>query len=167
MDDRDEQATERDFEEILDEFQTAVLTTRGPDGHYHARPMELQGHDGGQAIWLATSRDSDKCRHIEHDPQVALSFHEGAHGADYLSVSGRAELVDDRAKVRELWSAGWNAWFPEGPDQEDLVLVRIVPEHVEWVKPRGGRIRSLAVMARNALTGSRQEPAGKKGMDLH
>ncbi len=163
----DEQATEQEFEEILDEFQTAVLTTRGPDGHYHARPMEMQAHDGGEAIWFATSSGSEKCRDIRGDPQVGLSFHEGAHGADYLSVSGRAELVDDRSKVRELWRAGWRAWFPEGPEQHDLVLIKVLPEHVEWVKPRGGRLRSLAVMARNALTGSRGEPAQKKGMDLH
>ncbi len=162
----DERPTEQEFEEILGEFRTAVLTTRGEDGHYHARPMELQGHDGAEAIWFATSRDSPKCADLRHDPQVGLSFHEGAHGTDYLSVSGRAELVEDRGKIRELWTPAWRAWFPDGPDQEDLVLVRVVPEHVEWVKPRGGRIRALAVMARNALSGSRQEPADKKALDL-
>ncbi len=160
------QATEREFEEVLGEFETAVLTTRGADGHLHARPMELQGHDGAEAVWFATSRDSDKCGDIQHDPQVGLSFHQGAHGADYLSIPGRAELVDDRSKIHELWRAGWRGWFPEGPDQADLVLIKVVPEHVEWVKPRGGRLRSLATMARNALTGSREEPGEKKGLEL-
>ncbi len=162
-----QQATEQEYEEVLGEFETAVLTTRGPDGHYHARPMAVQGQEAGEAIWLATSRDSDKCRDIGHDPQVALSFHEGAHGADYLSVSGRAELVDDRGKVRELWDAGWKPWFPDGPDQADLVLIKVVPEHVEWVKPAGGKLQVLSTMLKRTLTGSRQEPGEKKGVDLH
>ncbi len=162
----DERATEREFEEVLEEFETAILTTKGTDGHLHARPMELQGHDGAEALWFATSRDSKKCDDLRGDPQVGLSFHRGEHGADYLSISGRAELVEDRARVRELWNAGWRAWFPEGPDQPDLVLVKVVPEHAEWVKPRGGKLRSLATMARNALTGSRQEPGEKKGLEL-
>ena len=161
-----QQATEQEYEEVLGEFETAVLTTRGPDGHYHARPMAVQGQEAGEAIWLATSRDSEKCRDIAHDPQVALSFHEGAHGADYLSVSGRAELVDDRAKVRELWDAGWKPWFPDGPDQADLVLIKVVPEHVEYVDPPGGTLRSLYTRVRNALHREREEPAPKKELEL-
>jgi general stress protein 26 len=162
-----EQATEQEFEEVLGEFEIAVLTTRGSDGHFHARPMALQGHPRSDALWFATSRDSEKCRHIREDAQVGLSFHEGARDADYLSISGRAELVEDRVKMHELWDASWRAWFPDGPDQEDLVLIRVIPEHAEWVKPRGGKLKVLATMARNAVTGSREEPAEKKAVDLH
>lgn len=156
-----------EYLKLLDEHRTAILVTRGPDGHLHSRPMAMQGHCRGEEIWLATSADSDKCAHLAHDDQVALSFHAGEHAAAWLSVSGRCEMVRDRAKIRELWDASWKPWFPDGPEQDDLVLLRIVPEHAEWVRPEGGKLKVLYTMAKRAATGSREEPGEKHALDLH
>ncbi len=156
-----------EYEKLLAGYKTGILTTRGPDGHYHARPMALQEErDAGADLWFATSRESAKIHEIEADAQVALSFHSGERDAAYLSVSGRAELVQDRVIIHRMWSPGWKAWFPEGPDQEDLALLRVEVEHAEWVKPEGGKAEVLFTMARNALTGSRDEPGEKRELDL-
>jgi general stress protein 26 len=129
--------------------------------------MSLQDQRGPDEIWLATSARSEKCEHLAHDDHVALSFHSGEHDAAWLSISGRCEIVRDPGKVRELWNAGWKGWFPDGPDQEDLVLLRIVPEHAEWVNPSGGRLKVLYTLAMNAVTGARDEPGEKHVLDLH
>ena len=150
--------TEQEYAELLDEFDTALLVTRGPDGHLHARPMATQKRHHREGLWFATYGSSDKCREIAADARVALAFHEGKHEASYLSVSGRAEIVRDRRKIDELWDPSWNAWFPDGPEEEDLVLIRVVPEHVEWVRPEGGKLKVWKTMAKRALTGWREEP---------
>ncbi len=151
-----------EYEALLGGFKTAILTTRGPDGHYHSRPMALQEERAaGAEVWFATSRDSAKAHQIERDTQVSLAFHSGERDAAYLSISGRAELVQDRLLIHRMWSPSWKAWFPGGPDQEDLALVRVEVEHAEWVKPEGGKAKVLYTMARNALTGSRDEPGEK------
>ena len=33
-----------------------------------------------------------------------------------MSVSGIAKLSRDRGKIRELWAADWEVWFPKGGD---------------------------------------------------
>lgn len=156
-----------EYEALLRGYKTAILTTRGPDGHYHSRPMALQEErDAGADLWFATSRESAKAHEIAGDAQVSLAFHSGERDAAYLSISGRAELVQDRLLIHRMWSPGWKAWFPEGPDQEDLALVRVAVEHAEWVKPEGGKAKVLYTMARNALGGRHEEPAEKRELDV-
>jgi general stress protein 26 len=157
---------EREYAELLGGYETAILVTRGPDGHFHARPMATQERHAEDGIWFATEAGSDKCRHIESDPHVAVAFHQGKHDADYLSVSGRAEIVRDRARIHAMWDASWKPWFPDGPDQADLVLIRVVPQHVEWVKPPGGKLGVLKTMAKRTLTHQREPPDEKKTLDL-
>ncbi len=156
----------KELAELLDAYDTAVLVTRGADGHLHARPMAVARASEAEELWFATDRDSPKCRDIEGEPQVVVSFHRGGHDPTYVSVSGSAELVKDGAMIRELWSPSWQAWFPDGPEQESLVLIRVRPEHAEWVHPAGGRMKVWSTMVKRAVTGSREEPAPKKELEL-
>lgn len=152
--------------ELLKDFETALLTTRGPDGHFHTRPMAVQRTERAEEIWFATSSESQKIQDIRSEGQCAVSFFKGDHGTTYISMSGSAGVEKDRGKIHEMWEPSWKAWFPEGPDSEDLVLIRFRPEHVEWVHPRTGKPRVWATMARRLLTHERVEPAEKKEMDL-
>jgi general stress protein 26 len=45
--------------------------------------------------------------------------------------------------VHELWDPSWRRWFPEGPDQRDLALLRVMPEHVERHDGESGRTEVL------------------------
>jgi general stress protein 26 len=121
---------ERDYATLLAAYPTAILTTLGVDGHFRSRPMAMRQQVRGEGIWFATSIDSEKCRDLEHDPHCALTFFDPAGGAT-ISVSGVGEVIRDRKLVHELWDASWRAWFPEGRDQRDLALLRVIPEHVE------------------------------------
>ena len=111
----------REFEQLLTGYKTAILTTLGPDGHFHCRPMAMQEQwNGGQEIWFATSTETEKCADIARHPHVALSFHSSERDATYLSISGQAEIVRDRALIHRMWSPGWKAWcrFPATRDRQ-------------------------------------------------
>jgi general stress protein 26 len=125
---------EHDYAALLAEFRTAILTTRGPDGHLRSRPMAMRQQVRGEEIWFATSIDSGKCRDLAHEPQCALTFFDARGGAT-ISVSGVGEVIRDRKLVHELWDPSWRKWFPAGPDQRDLALLRVMPEHVERRDP--------------------------------
>lgn len=156
-----------EYEALLGGYKTAILTTHGPDGHYHSRPMAMQEqHEAGAELWFATSRATAKVHEIETDAQVSLAFHSGERDPAYLSISGRAEIVQDRLLIHRMWSPGWKAWFPEGPDQEDLVLLRVRVEHAEWMKPEGGKAQVLYTMAKQAVTGRREDVSEKNELDL-
>jgi general stress protein 26 len=133
----------RAYAALLARYRTAVLTTRGAeDGHLHARPMSMRQQVRGEEIWFATSCEAQKCRDLEKDPQCALVFHDAADGTT-VCVSGTGEVLRDRKLLHELWDPSWKRWFPEGPDQRDLALLRVIPEHVERHDGRTGAAEVL------------------------
>jgi general stress protein 26 len=155
---------ERDYAGLLAEFRTTILTTRGADGHLRSRPMAMRQQVRGEEIWFATSVDSGTCRDLAHAPQCALAFFDARSGAT-ISVSGVGEVFRDRKLVHELWDPSWRKWFPSGPDQRDLALLRVTPQHVERRDPEqrtavvlfssAQRRRPAAVASRTARTRGR------------
>ena len=67
-------------------------------------------------------------------------------------MSGRAQVVNDRVRARDLWSPILKAWF-DGPDDPDLRLIRIDVEHAEYWNTPGGKIASLFSLVKGAITG--------------
>jgi len=134
--------TDRDFATLLAAYRTALLTTRGADGHFHSRPMAMRQRVRGEEIWFATTADSKKCKDLEHDPQCALTF-PGDAGGPTISMSGTGEVIRDRRLARELWDASWARWFPDGPDAAEVALIRVIPEHVERHGPGRGALEVL------------------------
>jgi general stress protein 26 len=84
------------------------------------------------AVWFFTFADSAKVKEIADNSRVLVSYANSA-AYEYVSLAGRARVVQDRSKVRELWSEGFRVWFPSGPDAPDLVLVSVdVDEAKYW-----------------------------------
>ncbi len=105
--------------------------------------MAMRQRVRGEEIWFATSAGSNKCRDLAHEPQCGLTF--AGDGAEpTLSISGIGEVIRDRRLARELWDPSWERWFPDGPDQKDLALLRVIPEHVERHGPGPGHVEVLA-----------------------
>lgn len=155
-----------ELERLLHEFDTGILTTRGGDGHFHSRPMALQTGSVADGLWFATRDGTAKVADLEADPHCAVAFYKGGHDATYVSVSGVGRLVRDRALVRRLWNASWRPWFPDGPEQADLLLIHLRPEHAEFVHPSTGKLKVLFTIAKRLVTHSREEPAPKIEVDL-
>ncbi len=133
---------------LLSGYRTAILTTRGAeDGHLHARPMAMRQQVRGEEIWFATSLASSKCKDLEADARCALVFFDAADGTT-VSVSGRGEVLKDKKLAQELWDPSWVRWFPEGPEQRELALLRVIPEHVERCDGKTGKLEVLFSAAR-------------------
>ncbi|TMA19533.1 MAG: pyridoxamine 5-phosphate oxidase [Deltaproteobacteria bacterium] len=152
-----------ELREMLAEMEIAFLTTIGSDGHLRSRPMQLQRHDPDGTLWFATSLDSHKIDDVRHDGRCCVAF---LKDSAYVSISGRAELVKDRSLIEKMWKPTWRGWFPEGPGEPELVLLKVAPQHVEYVHPSGGTVKSLFTQIKNAITHSHEEPAPKKELDL-
>jgi hypothetical protein len=72
-----------------------------------------------------------------------------------LSLTGRAELSDDRAKIKQLWSSLHSAFWSDERDLSIRVL-KITPTIAEYWD-RAGAIASTAEMVKAALTGSQPD----------
>ena len=125
--------------EIAQDARFCMITSAADDGALHARPMTPQQVNDDLEAWFFISRSSEQARDLEARPEVNLSF-DGS--SDWLSVAGRATLVGDRSMVREMWNPVVSAWFPDGPEDPDVVLLRVDAESAEYWKEPGGRVAS-------------------------
>jgi general stress protein 26 len=114
--------------------------------------MTLQQTDDDGGLWFYTSTLTELWENIAHRPEVNLSF---AHPDDnlYVSVSGTAERVVDRERIRALWKPSVAAWLPNGPDDEHVVLVRVAPHAAEYWDSNESEMVRMFQHAKSALTG--------------
>jgi general stress protein 26 len=117
--------------EKIEKLETAMMTTRRPDGHLVSRAMATQKHAPGADLWFVTRTDSGKVPEIEHDPHVNLAYYKDATH-EWISVSGLGRVSQDRATIRELYAPDWKLWFGEEgdprhgtPDDPRIALVGI------------------------------------------
>ncbi len=139
----------------------AMITTTGADGTLRSRPMTTQEQEFDGDLWFFTAKDAPIAQDVRYNAQVNAAY---AHPQkdDWVSVSGEASLVDDDAKKRELWNDGLKAWFPDGLEDPELVLLRIRATGAEYWDG-AGRITTLLGMARAAVTGKPATNMGDKG----
>ena len=139
---------------IINDAAAAFMVTRGADGQsFHGRPMATaQVEEGFVSIWFATNRESGKVDEIKADDRVYLGYTNGS-GSEWASINGRARVVDDDAKRRELWTPLWKKWW-EGPDDPRIVLIEVFPESAEYWD-QGSRLVMYAKMAVSAVTSAR------------
>lgn len=121
-----------------------------------ARPMQAMARRDEGVIWFFTDVTDAKDDEIRAHPQVCLAFAD-VNDKTYVSVSGRVELVDDRAKIRELWVPPAQAYFPNGPDDPNLRLLRVDPERGEFWDSPSSTIVVAVKMAGAILRGTRPD----------
>ena len=131
----------------------AMFTTIDAQGHLISRPMTNQEMDAEGNLWFFTSSETDLWENIAVHSQVNLSFAEPADNV-YVSISGRAERVVERAKIKEMWNPAVQAWFPHGPDDPHAMLVRVVSDSAEYWDSTASTMVQLYKMAKAVLTGT-------------
>jgi len=107
--------------DLLEGFETAMLVTRGHDGHMHARPMAIAEMHADADAYFVTSIDSPKVAEIYADADVLLTF-QSAH--QYAAIYGRVNVVRERALIDRMWKDSWKIWFPRGPSDAAIALLR-------------------------------------------
>lgn len=118
--------------EVMRDLDFCMLTTQSEDGRLHSRPMSNNGEvefDGD--VWFFTAADSRKVDHIQSDPRVQLSFTDLERFL-FISMTGQAEIVRDVEKKKELWVEDIEQWFESGPEDEDVVLLKVTPSIVAY-----------------------------------
>ena len=156
-----EQNQKQHFLSLIHDFRFGMLITHAERGQFHGRPMAIAEIDDGGAIWLMSDLHSDKVAEVERDGHVAVSMQEGQK---FVSLTGTAELVRDRAKLRSIWNEAWKVWFPKGADDADLVLLKINPAGGEyWDNSGTNRVRYLYEAAKAYVQGTRPNVGDMQG----
>ena len=136
----------------IERVRVGMFATMDEHGRLVSCPMTNQRTDHDGSLWFFTSDHSGMSHNIAVRPQVNISFVDDGESL-YVSVSGHAEHVTDRDKMREMWNPLVAAWFPEGLDDPHLALVKVTIEAAEYWDAELGKMRQLLKMARAAITG--------------
>ena len=135
--------------ELIKDVEVAMFTTTGVDGRLYSRPLGTQEVAFDGDLWFATSANSPKVAEIALNPRVNVGYSSPSKNT-YVSVSGIAQIVDDRAKIDELWSPSMKLFFPEGKDDPNLRLIHVHAESAEYWDGPGtllGRALSFVLSA--------------------
>lgn len=117
---------------LLADLDICMLTTRTEDGSMRGRPMSNNGeveYDGDS--WFFARADSRKIGEIEAEPSVALAFIATEQGT-WINVEGHATIVrDDVERKRALWLKDLERWFENGPEDPEVVLIKVSAVHID------------------------------------
>lgn len=127
---------------LMRDLDFCMLTTHTKGGGVHARPMSNNGEvefDGD--VWFFSAANSRKVREITATPSVHLSYVD-LHRWRFVSMAGKARIVRDTERKKELWQEELQQWFDEGPESDDIVLIKVTPTVVSyWTKNDAGELR--------------------------
>lgn len=145
--------------ELTKGIRFAMLTTVSPDHSLHSRPMAPQELELDGTLWFFTGKSTHKTHEIRYDQHVNVAY-ASPDSNTYVSLSGRAQIVEDKEKAKELWNPAYRAWFPDGLDDPDLCLLKVEVDSAEYWDSPSSPVVHLYGLAKAMLTGKRADDIG-------
>ncbi|HSC66925.1 MAG TPA: pyridoxamine 5'-phosphate oxidase family protein [Cellvibrio sp.] len=143
--------------EKIDPIQFCMMTTRSADHNLLSRPMTHQAIDEDGTLWFFTSDDSQVAEDLYRDSAANISFSNPSDNL-YVSLSGDAVLIKDAQKAKQLWNPMVKAWFPTGPQDPRLTLIKFSTYSAEYWDSDTNKMLHLFAMAKEVITGHHPKP---------
>jgi general stress protein 26 len=138
---------------LIKEIPVAMVVTRDANGEsLRARPMAARPALEEGAIYFLTDVDSPKAGEIQRDDMICLALADHK-SKKYLSISGHAEIIDDRDRIKQIWSIFDRAFWPDESDPRIRIL-RVTPESAEFWEGAGAVVTAVK-LATATLSGAR------------
>ncbi|MDX1933119.1 MAG: pyridoxamine 5'-phosphate oxidase family protein [Capsulimonadales bacterium] len=151
--------------ELIHGVKIAMLTTVGEDGRLFSRPMATQEVDFDGDLYFFTYDNSPKAQEIRHDSRVNVAYSNPSK-QDYVSISGRAHILHDRAKMEQLWRPTFKAWFPQELETPNICLLKVETESAEYWDSPSGVVATTIALVRNTLTQESRPVGENKTVEL-
>ncbi|MBX3008519.1 MAG: pyridoxamine 5'-phosphate oxidase family protein [Melioribacteraceae bacterium] len=116
--------------EIISHVKYCALVTLDSNGTANVRTMNPFPPEEDMTVWMATNTKTRKYEEIKKNPAVTLYYANHASAEGYVTITGKAFLVDD---YNEKLKRKRDYWEQSFPDWKYLVLIKIVPEKLEVI----------------------------------
>lgn len=104
-----------------------MLTTISEDGLV-SRPMKTQDVEFDGNLWFLTKKDSGKFHELLRNQHVNVAYAD----TSFVSIRGKAELVEDKEKLKQFWNPMYEELLEITYDDPNLVLIKIRAETAEY-----------------------------------
>ena len=122
--------------ELIDEIPVAMVVTHEGRAE-HAVPADGDAPAKGEgAIYFLTDADAPKAAEIRRNQSICLALADN-RSQKYVSISGHAEIIDDRDRIKKFWSIYDKAFWPDKNDP------RIRSSASRQRAPSSGRVRKV------------------------
>jgi general stress protein 26 len=151
--------SKKKLQELIKDIKVAMLTTVSENGQLRSRPMATHDVHVDDALWFLTHTNTAKVAEVSQQEQVNLVYMD-VKSQRYVSISGFGQTYRDAAKVNELWNPLMKAWFPKGPDDPMIAVIKVVPEYAEYWDAPSYSIVQLFGFIKAAVTGEAYKEEG-------
>ena len=121
--------------EVVEGAAFVSLATLDEAGYPAVRAMDPLPPDEDWVVWLATNPDSRKVAQLRARPRVALHYLAAGVPA-YVTLIGRARLVDDPETKARHWKDSWTPFYPDR--DQSVLLIEVTPIRLEVVSEAHG-----------------------------
>ncbi len=150
--------------DLMQDFSDAMLVTRHDEQTLAARPMAIAEVDDSGQVWFVTDNHSEKIDDLLARDEVLITMQSRNR---YVSLSGHCEVLKDEQKVKELWHEAWKVWFPGGPTDPSLVLLRVTPSFGQFWDGSGlSGIKYLLEAGRAYVAGDRPKTSSAEHSEV-
>ncbi len=163
MDNKRQEAVEK-LRDLIKDISIAMLTTIDK-GVLRSRPMDTQQTEFDGDLWFMTSKKNHHVDEIKKDNRVNVSY-ASTDDNTYVSVSGKADFSTDKAKIDELWSPEHKAWFPEGKDDPNLMLMKVTVEQAEYWDSSSSTFVQVTGFLKAMVTGEQANGGENEKLDF-
>lgn len=97
-----------DLIQFVNKCKFGMMTTRNSaNGMLVSRCMAIAGTENGIDLVFHTNTETGKTDELKNDPHVNLAF---LKDADWASISGTAEIIQDAEEVKKHYTSALKAW---------------------------------------------------------
>ncbi|WP_072375376.1 pyridoxamine 5'-phosphate oxidase family protein [Hyphomicrobium sp. NDB2Meth4] len=128
------------------DIDIAMLSTKTQSGEIASRPMSNNSDvDYNGDSYFFTLASSQMVADIAADDHVSLAFSVEpglfSGGGFFIAVTGKAQLVRDKAVFAAHWTPDLDAWFERGIDTPGLVMLHVRAVHIKyWAGEEEGEV---------------------------
>lgn len=123
--------------ETIDAVPTCIAITIDKNGDANARVVNPSKLTDEWTLRFMTDRRTRKFGEIARTRRMTLVYYHEAGGA-YVTLVGRAKIIDDVGVKQAVWRPASFKWHPGGPTDPNVVLVEFAAERIEtWNTPAG------------------------------
>lgn len=153
------------FKQLAESIDCCMFCTNLNNQPIATSPMSVQEVDELGNVWFLAHRMGEKGTNIKLDKSVQLFF---GHPKDYtfMSVYGKADLVDDQARIDKYWNKMMEGWFEKGRQDPAITLIKVTPEEIRYWETKDNKIVTFAKVLWTAVTGNKTDIGHEGKIDV-
>ncbi len=151
--------------ELVDKIDIGMVITRTKDDELHIVPLSRQEVDEQGNIWMLISAESNTHQNVIDNNQIDIAY---SHIGDYnfVSVSGKAIISRDQARIDKYWNKMMDAWFEKGKEDSRIRILKVETSDAHYWDNKSNKLVTFFKVAASAVTGAKMDIGREGNLDL-